>query len=260
MLQRTLNGYYRRWRAPHLLAVDGQLGPLTELAFRRARKVLGLALQRDARGRVLITPHDRIMLRHPKRRDAEELYRARTTGAAYFKVLQRKLKRFQATGPRPKVVRLTLDFDSGRLARNVAIHTTVGHHSAGPKDRTDAEAIALCRQFHHEHRYTRGWAGIGYHACIASSGTIILLRPGWALGAGVEGHNTGTFHIMFNGDFRRDHPTRQQIDSYRWFIKHGHELDGIPRQGAHRLGHRDFSGHESNVCPGPNLHPYVKGS
>ena len=260
LLQRTLNDYYRRWNAPRPLDVDGFLGPETELAFRRARKVVGLALHRDARGRVLIAPHDRIVLRHPKRRDAAELERARTTGAAYFKILRRKFKRLGADGPRPKVVRLALDFAPGRLARNVGIHTTVAHHSAGPKDRTDHEAIELCRRFHREHRFGRGWAGIGYHACIASSGTIILLRPGWALGAGVEGHNTGTFHIMFNGDFRHDRPTRQQIDSYRWFIKHGHELDAIPRQGARRLGHRDFSGHESNVCPGPNLHPYVKGS
>lgn len=261
MLQRTLNGYYRRWKAPELLVVDGRFGPRTEMAFRRARKVLGLYIHRDARERVLVAPRDRIVLRHPNRRTAAERERARTTGRAYFKVLRRKFKRLTAAGGRrPKVVKVALDFAPGRLAHNVAIHTTVGHHSAGPKDRTDEEAIRLCRQFHHEHRFSRGWAGIGYHVCIASSGTIILLRPGWAMGAGVEHHNTGTFHIMFNGDFRRDRPTRQQIQSYRWFMQHGHEIDGIPRQGARRRGHRDFSGHETNVCPGPNLHPYVKGN
>jgi hypothetical protein len=110
------------------------------------------------------------------------------------------------------------------------------------------------------HRFENGWAGIGYHVCIARSGTIILLRPGWALGAGVEGHNTGTFHIVFNGDFRTDHPSREQIRSYRWFVAHGHEINGIPPQGKRRLGHRDFEGHHSNACPGTNLHPYVKGT
>ena len=92
------------------------------------------------------------------------------------------------------------------------------------------------------------------------NGTIILLRPGWATGAGVEGHNTGTFHIMFNGDFRTDHPSAAQLASYRWFVRHGHEIDGITRQGGKRLGHRDFSGHTTNACPGTNLHPHVKGT
>jgi hypothetical protein len=172
-----------------------------------------------------------------------------------------------STQPRPapirrrlKIIRLSLSFDTSRLQRNTAIHTTVGHHSAGPPDRSDREAIELCRRWHRLHRVERGWAGIGYHVCIARSGTIILLRPSWAIGAGVEGHNTGTFHILFNGDFRRDRPTKEQIASYRWFVRHGHEIEGVPRQGARRLGHRDFAGHESNVCPGPNLHPYVKGN
>jgi hypothetical protein len=258
-VQRSLNRYYRRWKAPELLVVDGDFGPATELAYRRVRKVLGLALARDAHGRVLISPRHQDVLRHPTRRDAAELLRAQTTGAAFRDRLIKKFKALSADGPRPKVVKLALEFRQNQLARNVAIHTTVGHHSAGPKDPSDAEAIELCRRYHHEHQ-AKGWAGIGYHACIAASGTIILLRPGWAMGAGVEGHNERTFHIMFNGDFRTDRPTRQQIESYRWFIKHGHQIDGIPHQGPHRLGHRDFSGHTSNVCPGPNLHPYVKGS
>ena len=75
-----------------------------------------------------------------------------------------------------------------------------------------------------------------------------------------RGPQHGTFHIVFNGDFRTDHPSREQIRSYRWFVAHGHEIDGIPHQGQRRLGHRDFQGHHSNVCPGTNLHPYVKGT
>ena len=118
----------------------------------------------------------------------------------------------------------------------------------------------MCRQWHREHRFDRGWAGIGYHVCIARSGTIILLRPGWATGAGVEGHNTGTFHIVFPGDYRTHKPTAEQIASYRWFMAHGHELDGVPRQGKKRLGHKDFDGHRSNACPGTHLHPFVKGN
>jgi hypothetical protein len=260
LLQRTLNRYYAAWGAPELLDVDGDFGPQTELALRRVRMVLGLAPTRDAKGRVIVTPRDRGILRRPGRRTPEERERAVTTGRQYERHLRERFRREreQANG-RPKVVRLQLAFDTSRLARNTAIHTTVGHHSAGPVDRSDREAVELCKRWHHMHRFERGWAGIGYHVCIARSGTIILLRPGWATGAGVEGHNTGTFHVMFNGDFRTARPSANQIRSYRWFVAHGHEIRGIPHQGARRLGHRDFSGHESNACPGTNLHPYVKG-
>ena len=261
LLQRTLNRYYTAWGAPELLDVDGDFDAKTEEAFRRVRIVAGLALVRGAQGRVLVTPRDRVALRGRRRPTAEERERAATVGREYERRLRERFKRErEQAGGRPKVIRLELAFDTGRLARNTAIHTTVGHHSAGPVDRSDREAVELCKRWHQMHRSERGWAGIGYHACIARSGTIILLRPGWAVGAGVEGHNSGTFHVMFNGDFGSARPTAAQIRSYRWFMAHGHELPGIPRQGARRLGHKDFPGHESNACPGVNLHPYVKGS
>ena len=264
LLQRTLNRYYKRWGAPRLLDVDGDFQAQTELAYRRARLRLGLALARDERGRLLVSPSDRMKLRNPARRTPAERGRAKETGRAYEKRLIARFRRERAKGAgRPKVVRLQLAFDTSRLAKNTAIHTTVGHHSAGPVDQSDREAVELCKRYHAQHR-NQGWAGIGYHVCIARSGTIILLRPGWAKGAGVANrvanHNTGTFHVMFNGDFRTDRPSKEQISSYRWFMAHGHEIDGVPRQGARRLGHKDFRGHESNECPGTNLHPFVKGS
>jgi hypothetical protein len=261
LLQRTLGHYLTQWGAPQPLATDGDFGPSTEFAFRRVRLVLGLALHRDDRGRVLVSPRDRVVLRDPQHRSAAELERARGSGAGWERRLRVRFRRErELRGRRPKILRLQLAFDATRLRRNVPVHTTVGHHSAGPRDGSDLEAIELCRRWHREHRVERGWAGIGYHVCIARSGTIILLRPGWAIGAGVENHNTGTFHILFNGDFRHDRPSREQIESYRWFVEHGHEIDGIPPLGGSRLGHRDFAGHETRECPGPNLHPYVKES
>jgi len=261
LLQRTLNRYCVRWKAPRRLDVDGELGPATVLAFRRARLVLGLMPSGGGPGQILISPRDRSLLRKPARRTPAELARARVAGRVYERKLMTRFAREREAGlGRPKVIRLGLSFDESRLDRNIAIHTTVGHHSAGPVDHNDSQAVELCRRWHRIHKERNGWLGVGYHVCVARSGTIILLRPGWAKGAGVEGHNTGTFHVVFNGDFRRDRPSRAQLESYRWFVEHGHEIDGIPRQGAMRLGHRDFSGHESNICPGPNLHPYVKGS
>jgi hypothetical protein len=229
LLQRTLNHYLAAWGAPEPLDPDGELGPKTELAFRRVRLVLGLALRRNARGLVLVSPRDRVVMRDPQHRNAAELERARVQGAAWERRLRARFQRERdLRGSRPKVMRLPLAFDTPRLKRNAPIHTTVAHQSGGPVDGSDREAIELCRRLHRIHRVERGWAGIGYHVCIARSGTIILLRPGWAIGAGLEGHSAGTFHVLFHGDVRRERPSRRQIESFRWFVEHGHEIDGIP--------------------------------
>ena len=74
------------------------------------------------------------------------------------------------------------------------------------------------------------------------------------MGAGVEGHNTGTFHVVFPGDYRTHRPSPQQIASYRWFMAHGHtglimKLDrqckvlgasGGPGKALHRYGEAHF--------------------
>jgi hypothetical protein len=65
LLQRDLNVWYGYWGAPArvMLDRDGDLGPSTELAFRRVRARLGLELVEKA-GRVQITPRDRVLVRH----------------------------------------------------------------------------------------------------------------------------------------------------------------------------------------------------
>lgn len=136
-----------------------------------------------------------------------------------------------------------------------------GHHTAGPKDQNDPHAVALCRQYHAEHA-AKGWGGIGYHWCIARSGTIICLRPVRLKGAHVGAHNSNNAGVMFHGT-TGDLPTPAQHASYAWLRANAHtfRMPAAHRTdrkllGAKLRGHRDWAGHESNACPGTH-HPMI---
>lgn len=135
-------------------------------------------------------------------------------------------------------------------------HVT-GHHTAGPKDRSDADCERLIRQYHRDHA-AKGWGGIGYHYAISRRGTIFCLRPTNLLGAHVGGANTGNVGVMFHGT-TGDRPTRAQMRAFRWLLLNAH-TSRMPR--AHRTdrkinkpsctrrGHNDWPAHRWNACPG----------
>jgi hypothetical protein len=263
LLQRTLNGYYREWGAPDLLDRDGDLGKATVLAYLRVAAVLGLKVRRGPKGRVLIPVRHRKVMRDPKLRTPEELERGRTHGADKQRQLEERFARERKKrGRRPKVINLGPSLDFAQMApQTAAIHTVVGHHSACPTvDTSDRDALARCKSFHAQHRHKNPpWSGVGYHVCIARSGTVILLRPGNMIGAGVLGHNTGTFHVMFIGNYEHHQPNDAQLRSYHWFLDHGHTLPKVPALPKRRRVHRDFEGHHSNACSGKNLIPHLRG-
>lgn len=133
-----------------------------------------------------------------------------------------------------------------------------GHHSAGPTDKSDAHAIQLCRQYHAAHK-AQGWGGIGYHYCITRKGTILGLRPTHLKGAHVGGWNSNNVGVMFHGT-TGDKPTRAQARAYRWLLKHAHtsrmpraHRTDRPLRHAKRWGHREWSGHQTNACPGTHF-------
>jgi hypothetical protein len=139
-----------------------------------------------------------------------------------------------------------------------------GHHSAGPKDRDLKHAIALTRQYHREHK-AKGWGGLGYHFVISRGGAILCGRPTAMKGAHVGLNNTSNIGVLFHGT-TGDKPTRAQKRSYRWLLRYAHTT----RLGAaHRTdrdlrkavlhGHNDWSGHESNECPGTHKQMIVSG-
>lgn len=139
-----------------------------------------------------------------------------------------------------------------------------GHHTAGPMDKSDADAIRLCRSYHAAHA-AKGWGGIGYHYCVTRAGTIIGLRPTSLKGAHVGGHNSSNAGVMFHGT-TGDKPTERQRKSYAWLIDNAH-TSSLPRahrtdrdlRGARRRGHNDWPGHTSNACPGTHKPMILKG-
>lgn len=139
-----------------------------------------------------------------------------------------------------------------------------GHHTAGPKDTSDQDAIRLARQFHAEHA-AKGWGGIGYHFMLARSGAILCLRPTYLLGAHVGLHNTSNLGLVCNGT-TGDRPTAKQAATLRWLLANAHtkKLPRIHRtdrdlRAARRFGHNDWPGHETNECPATHKPMYLAG-
>jgi hypothetical protein len=147
----------------------------------------------------------------------------------------------------PKVITQNLSFTNvfGGLG---TVKFLTAHHSAGPVDLSDEHAKSLNAQYHRDHA-NKGWGGIGYHYNITRNGTIIRLRPKWMKGAHVGGWNTGNLGVMFHGNYETAQPNAAQLRSYRWLV----QQVGNPA----RRGHKDWSGHASNLCPGRNLYPNV---
>ena len=139
-----------------------------------------------------------------------------------------------------------------------------GHHTAGPTDKSDAQAMSLNRSYHQAHA-AKGWGGSGYHASISRRGTIMFLRPTALKGAHVGGHNSSNYGVMFHGT-TGNRPTILQRRAYRWLLANAHTTK-VPRahrtdrdlRDAKRKGHNDWSGHESNQCPGTHKKMILNG-
>ncbi len=150
-------------------------------------------------------------------------------------------------------------------ALGAEMHVT-GHHTAGPKDTSDAHCAQLNRSYHEAHK-AKGWGGIGYHFCVSRRGTIFCLRPTGLKGAHVGSHNTGNVGVMFHGT-TGDKPTEAQAVAFNWLLRNAHSWRmpvahrtdrKINKPSATRRGHNDWSGHESNACPGTHKPMILKG-
>lgn len=95
-----------------------------------------------------------------------------------------------------------LKFKNDKLMIRRMTEAIVLHHSCS-KDQT-------VEQIHREH-ISRGWNGIGYHYYIRRDGSIYSGRPQFAVGSHCQGYNKDTIGICFEGDFRKDEITEEQI-------------------------------------------------
>ena len=127
---------------------------------------------------------------------------------------------------------------AGTLKLIQRVEKLVQHHMAHPTwDIYDV----------HRYHQSKGWIGIGYNYWIAFDGTIYEGR-GLHVGAHVEGWNSRTIGIGYQGDFTKQKMTDAQlkagIELNRWLgLKFGLFVSDI-------VGHRDLA---TTTCPGPNF-------
>lgn len=146
-----------------------------------------------------------------------------------------------------------------------------GHWSAGPVDHGLDDGIRLVRQIHRDHK-AKGWGGGGYHYCVLRQQDkhgrpiILCIRPTALLGAHVGMHNSRNIGVMFNGRPGMGEPSVTQRRGFLWLIENAHtrkmpaaHRTDLPLTEAKRMGHNDWSGHESNQCPGIFKHMILSG-
>ena len=259
-LQQAVNERFKDLEISHRIAVDGVLGPQSMAAVRQLAIASGVTALAVARLRLNTVPVgvQRLVRADRSKTDTERKNFIRR--AAY----RQRLKARYAG--RPKVVtREEQGISTTPLFGALGSPKYVtGHYTAGPRDSSDEEAVKYNRIYDTMHR-GNGWGGIGYHYNIARSGTIFCLRDPKEKGAHVGLHNSNNIGVMMHGT-TGDKPSEAQKQSYRWLLKNAH-TSLMPASGrteaplldCNLKGHNDWSGHESNSCPGEFKPMYVSG-
>jgi N-acetyl-anhydromuramyl-L-alanine amidase AmpD len=119
---------------------------------------------------------------------------------------------------------------------NREIKHIVVHHSA-----TDPEHWVDAAEIHAWHRH-RGWAGIGYHYCVLTDGTVEQGRPEYWVGAHANWHNDTSIGVCIVGTGLPT--TKAQLRNTQTLLRK--LLERYP--DAQIVGHRELR--ESTRCPG----------
>ncbi len=140
--------------------------------------------------------------------------------------------------------------------------TTASIHHGGPVGGlklTFASASAMWRSFQAFHMDTRGWDDIGYNLGVDGRGRLYAGRPIGTLPAAVGGHNSNSIGIVFMQDGRSTKLSFLQRRTLATLFKHGApELGVRPLRLMTVKGHMEFSGHESNECPGQHIMRHLR--
>ena len=149
---------------------------------------------------------------------------------------------------------------TGGYSQNPRPHFASIHHGGpvgGPR-LTFRSAAETWRQWQAYHQ-SKGWSDIGYHVGIDGLGRLYAGRPISAVPAAVQNHNTGSVAIVFLQDGRYHRLNALQRRTLRILFESGEPKLGIPPlKGLTVKGHREFSGHGTNECPGDHILRHLK--
>jgi N-acetyl-anhydromuramyl-L-alanine amidase AmpD len=84
------------------------------------------------------------------------------------------------------------------------------HHRGGTGD---VDSI------HNQHK-KQGWAGIGYHYYVRKDGTVYQGRPIKYVGSHCKGNNSCSIGVCFEGNFKTEKITDEQIKAGKELVKH----------------------------------------
>lgn len=137
-----------------------------------------------------------------------------------------------------------------RSAYNLGIIDSISfHHSVTTNlsvNATEAQEIAILDAFHNYHK-SLGFGGIGYHLCVFPSGRIYLTCKLTQWGASVGGHNNHEIGVCLVGTWTSTLPGQQQRVGGALAVDY---VDKFLKRKVKLLGHKQYSGHASNACPG----------
>lgn len=114
------------------------------------------------------------------------------------------------------------------------------HHSATTSGSSSA--------FANHHVGTLGWAGVGYHVVILKNGTVEINHDLNVVSYHVGGHNSYAVGVCLIGNFTREEPTKEQLESL--YNVHEALKKDLPNYQT-TLGHREFP-RTSTQCPAFN--------
>lgn len=138
-----------------------------------------------------------------------------------------------------------LKFGEMKKRRLADICLIILHHQCGSGQ--------TVQQIHDYHKNKMHWAGIGYHYFIDFDGNIHQGRPVEYIGSHCAGNNSKSIGVCFEGDFRKDKPTNEQLQSCKELIKFIEQK--ILNRTCKVLNHNDLY---KTACPVVNLKEMVK--
>lgn len=139
---------------------------------------------------------------------------------------------------------MALKFDKRKLVKfnPKVVKYIVMHHVCGK---------GLTIEDIHRIHLKNGWAGCGYHYYIRFDGHVFVGRPIEYIGSHCLGKNSISVGIALEGDFRKDKPTDEQIQSAKEVIK---QILKVYPSITHVMNHRDLF---PTLCPVVDLKDMV---